>query len=171
MELLYAADRQLFLIINHLPHSLYADIIASVFSGVGTAGMIWFAIAIVLFFREEKQNHRFFLPVICAGVASFVLSEYILKPLVSRARPTVEMGANIAGPLLSDYSFPSGHATIAFAAATVLSRIEPRWTIFLYVLALLISFSRIYLGVHYPLDVVSGAILGWGIGRISLRLK
>jgi membrane-associated phospholipid phosphatase len=66
------------------------------------------------------------------------------------------------------YSFPSGHATVSFACATVLALAVPRLRVPLIVLAVLISFSRVYVGVHYPGDVLAGAVLGIGIA-IALR--
>jgi len=59
-----------------------------------------------------------------------------------------------------DGSFPSGHASTSFAAATVLTFARPRWAPAFFLLALAIGFSRVYVGVHYPLDVVGGAVLG-----------
>jgi undecaprenyl-diphosphatase len=60
----------------------------------------------------------------------------------------------------TDGAFPSGHAATSFAAATVLSVARPRWAPAFYLLALAIGFSRVYVGVHYPLDIVGGAVLG-----------
>jgi undecaprenyl-diphosphatase len=74
-------------------------------------------------------------------------------------------------PLLeapSTYSFPSGRATVSFACATVLALAVPRLTWPLFLLAALISFSRVYVGVHYPFDVLAGAVLGVAIA-IALR--
>jgi len=72
---------------------------------------------------------------------------------------------------LGDYSFPSTHATLAWAMAVILSREEPRLKYWFYTLAVLISLSRIYLGVHYPSDVAGGALLGWAIGYGAMRLE
>ena len=76
-------------------------------------------------------------------------------------------------PLLeapSTFSFPSGHATVAFACATVLALAVPRLRWWLYALAALIAFSRVYVGVHYPGDVLVGALLGVAIARALLML-
>lgn len=162
METIFTLDQQLFLFINNLPHNGFFDGVALFLSGIGAAGLVWFVLAIVLFLREERRNHRFFIPVVTAGVACGLIVNIILKPLIARPRPT---------DLLSDFSFPSGHATIAFAMATVLSKIEPKWRRWLYGLAGAISLTRIYLGVHYPLDVFAGALLGWGIGFAAFRFS
>jgi undecaprenyl-diphosphatase len=67
-------------------------------------------------------------------------------------------------------SFPSGHTSTSFACAYVISRLAPRLTVFVYVLAALIGFSRIYVGVHYPLDVLAGAVLGLVVAKALLTL-
>lgn len=170
MDALLRFDTELFTLINHLPHTPVMDAIALAVSGVSAAGMIWFVLAAILFFREEKRHHWFFLPILTAGALSGTIVNLILKPLVARPRPDLAMGAILVGNGLFDYSFPSGHATISFAAAAVLSRIEPRWKALFYILAICISLSRIYLGKHYPLDVITGSLLGWGIGHLSLIL-
>ena len=171
MERLLALDQQLFLLINHLPHLAVSNTVALAISGVGTAGIIWFTIAILLFLREEKKDHWFFLPFILAGGTSWTIVELFLKPLIARVRPNEIMSAIIVGSGSDGFSFPSGHATIAFAMAVVLSHKEPKWKWIFYTLAVLISLSRIYLGVHYPLDIIAGGVLGWGIGWLSLCIR
>jgi undecaprenyl-diphosphatase len=66
-------------------------------------------------------------------------------------------------------SFPSGHAATSFAAATVIAAAAPRLRIPLYVLAALVAWSRVYVGVHYPLDVIGGAIYGTLLGLLLVR--
>ncbi|MFZ5844943.1 MAG: phosphatase PAP2 family protein [Patescibacteria group bacterium] len=155
-------DQQLFLFLNHLPHPPLFDFLALALSGAGTAGFIWFIIGVVIFAREEKKDHWFFLPLVLAFLVGWLAVEEIFKPFFGRLRP---LGANTDG-----FSFPSGHATIAWALAKILAGEEKRSRWWFYGLAFLIAFSRIYLGQHYPFDVVAGAIFGWGIGASSLWL-
>ena len=97
-----------------------------------------------------------------------------LKALTNRDRPPLryaEPKALVSVP--HDGSFPSGHAATSFAAATILAFAFPRLWPLLFTLAAAIAFSRVYVGVHYPLDVVAGAVLGvlvaWGVWRNVAR--
>jgi undecaprenyl-diphosphatase len=99
------------------------------------------------------------LTIIAVALADW--SAMGLKALVDRPRPPlryVEPEPLVRTP--HDGSFPSGHAATSFAAATILSFAFPRLAPFLFVLAALIAWSRVYVGVHYPLDIIGGAILG-----------
>jgi undecaprenyl-diphosphatase len=92
-----------------------------------------------------------------------------LKALLDVERPSMryaEPKPLVTPPL--DASFPSGHAATSFAAATVLSFARPRWAPAFFLLALAIGFSRVYVGVHYPLDIAGGAVLGMSVA-IALR--
>lgn len=76
--------------------------------------------------------------------------------------------------LLTQKSFPSGHATLAFALAASIYYLDKRWGIMFSILAVLVSFGRVMAGVHFPLDVVAGALLGWATAhfmRRSLKLS
>jgi undecaprenyl-diphosphatase len=170
MNLLLVIDTCLFLLINHLPHSEISNIIALIISGVGAYGLIWFLIAGIYFLHEEKRDHQFFIPIITTMLLSFVIVELFLKYFVTRPRPSVEIGAIIVDLINNGYSFPSGHAALAFAGVVILSAYEKRYRIWLYLLAALIAFSRIYLGKHYPLDVIFGAMIGFLCGKIALSI-
>lgn len=109
-------------------------------------------------------------PVFYATALAYLLGEGLSavgKELVGRDRPfVVEPDPPPLGIVPGTPSFPSGHATVSFACATVLAVALPRLAIPLYLLAAAIAWSRVVVGVHYPLDVLVGALLGTAIGLL-----
>ena len=137
-------------------------------SYAGSFGLVWLVLALAV---ARVPWRRPWLPLRVA-VATLVaeMVSGLLKVGLERDRPP------LADPepeplvgLPATHSFPSGHATVAFACATVLALSVPRLRWPLYGLAALIAFSRIYVGVHYPLDVLAGAALGVLIGLAVRR--
>lgn len=111
-----------------------------------------------------------FLLVATTALTTSVVTT-MLKYAVQRDRPpSVVLDPEPLMDVPTTSSFPSGHASASFACAYVISRLAPRLTIFVYVLAALIGFSRIYVGVHFPLDVLAGAVLGLVVAKALLML-
>jgi undecaprenyl-diphosphatase len=101
--------------------------------------------------------------VLLADLVSLGLKQLTDRPRPFLVEPTPE-------PLMRtplDLSLPSGHAATSFAGATLLSIAQPRAAVPLFLLAILISWSRVYVGVHYPLDVAAGALVGVGVALVS----
>ena len=141
-------------------HDPVADMVMVGLSIIGRGGAVWIAIALVLVALGRSRMREAAVVFAALGLA-FVMTDLVVKPLVARARPfegSVTMRVIDRRPLT--YSFPSGHAASAVAGAITLSRLWPTGRLVLWALATLAALSRIYVGVHYPLDVIGGAVLG-----------
>jgi undecaprenyl-diphosphatase len=113
----------------------------------------------------------FVLAVATAGLTADLLS-LALRQLIGRERPFhvyAEPRPLVHEP--SSGSFPSGHASAAFACATVIASASPRAGVAAFVLAALVAWSRVYVGVHWPLDVIGGAVLGVVVATVLLKLE
>ncbi len=110
--------------------------------------------------------------LVAATALTMSLLNTVVKYAVQRDRPpTVILDPEPLMEVPTTSSFPSGHTSTSFACALVISSLAPRLTVPVFVLAALIGFSRIYVGVHYPLDVVAGAIFGLLVAKALLLLR
>ena len=120
--------------------------------------MLWIAIALLLCALWRRWG-LLGLTIVTVAVADWAAMG--LKALFDRERPSMVFAEpKPLVPAPHDAAFPSGHASTSFAAATLLSYGWPRLSPIFFVLAAAIAFSRVYVGVHYPLDVLGGAVLG-----------
>ncbi|HJD32499.1 MAG TPA: phosphatase PAP2 family protein [Candidatus Eisenbergiella stercorigallinarum] len=139
-------------------------------SSLGDAGLIWIVLSVLLLLFPKTRK---------AGLASgiallfmLVTGNMILKPLVARLRPfAVNTAVELLIPPPTDFSFLSGHTYASFASASAIFRNSRRIGIPALILASLIAFSRLYLYVHYPTDVLFGILLGILAGWIGNRLS
>jgi undecaprenyl-diphosphatase len=128
---------------------------------------------IILSWILTKQMKIFLHLVLLYAIQSAVT--YGLKFLIQRERPLLflDVSPNISkGPgEILDPSFPSAHAVFAFMMATILAYRFPRYRVFFFVFAGIIGWTRICLGLHYPTDVITGALLGYGITKLLLLIS
>ena len=140
-------------------HNLLFDKMMPLISRIGDISTIWLIVA-VIFLLIPKYRKYGILIVLAILLAAFT-GEVVLKNLVERVRPC---NMNTAFPMLiprpTDFSFPSGHTSASFAAATIIWKAKRKFGIFALLLASLIAFSRLYLYVHYPTDILAGMVLG-----------
>ncbi|MHC6179221.1 phosphatase PAP2 family protein [Clostridium sp. JNZ X4-2] len=165
--LMHQFDNSILQFIQNNMYGPFMDKFMIFITRLGNLGTIWVIIAVILIITKKYRNAG--IATLCAVILGAVLGEGIIKHLVQRPRPFAEYGAAnllISRPLSS--SFPSGHTTAAFAAAGVLSRYFKRYAAGFFILAFLIAFSRLYLYVHYPTDVLAGMILGIICSKIVL---
>lgn len=131
-------------------------------SALGDGGFLWIALGVMFLlmgFKHKIWRKRGLL-LLLSLAANALVCNLLLKPWVNRIRPYDLLQYDILIPPVGDPSFPSGHTSASFAAATALYAINRKWGAAAYVLAVLMGFSRLYLGVHFPTDVVAGAVIG-----------
>ena len=136
-------------------------------SNLGVWGWIFIVVALVAAYLLRRPQVLLFT-LAADGVAELV--QWVVKRAVDRPRP--HLPPTEPHPLVklpSDPSFPSGHATVSFACAVTIALLVPRLAFPAILLAVAIGYSRVYVGVHYPLDVIAGAALGAAIAT-ALRL-
>jgi undecaprenyl-diphosphatase len=128
----------------------------------GNNGAIWVALCLVILAVTDSNGESWFICALLAPAA--IALNYAVKLAVKRPRPVLE-GLPPLGGAPSSLSFPSAHATSSFAVATAMTRVDSLGAI-AFVLAIALSLGRPYLGMHYPSDVLAGALLGVALGLI-----
>ena len=151
-------------------HTPFLDRLMCFVTKLGNAGAIWIlAAAILLLIPKTRKTGAV---VVVALLIDAILCNGILKPFIARIRPCdINDAVRLLIPYPSDYSFPSGHTAVSFAAASALYFAGEKylWKAAL-VLAAFIAFSRMYLYVHYPTDILGGALLGILCGYLGCRI-
>ncbi|HET6830017.1 MAG TPA: phosphatase PAP2 family protein [Solirubrobacterales bacterium] len=156
------ADQALLVALRTRGHGALAERSVQALGAFGELGAGWAALGLLGAGLGDRRRGRFF--VAAAAAPATVGINYLVKATVGRERPVLE-GHPPLGPAPSKLSFPSAHAATSVAGAVALGRVAPRARLPLYGLAALICAGRPYLGMHYPSDVLAGAVVGWAIGR------
>lgn len=143
-------------------HSPGLESAAQALGKAGNNGGVWLGLGLVLALVDSANREAW---LICAALGPVAIGlNYAVKLVVRRPRPVLE-GLPPLGGAPSSLSFPSAHATSSFAVATAMTRVEPLGAL-AFVLALALALGRPYLGMHYPSDVLAGALLGIALGLI-----
>lgn len=164
------ADRQLFQWLNQQAYLEVLDPLAIFLTTISNGALIWWVIAVILLMMKKRLGS--YLPgiALAVGVGVAYLVESALNALINRPRPPLaedEVRQLVELPLSS--SFPSGHATTSFAALYVLLFFFPTAKYWAPLLVVLFAYSRIYVGVHYPLDMLSGVLLGLLVAALTTK--
>lgn len=146
-----------------IQENLRQDFLTPFWTGItslGDGGWFWLALSLLL--TAFPQTRKVGLLALCSMALCALVTNVCLKNLVARPRPYTQIpGLTPLIPPQKDWSFPSGHTTASFACAGIYWRMLPKkYGIAALVLAFLITFSRLYVGVHYPTDVLAGLIIG-----------
>lgn len=171
MEFLYSIDLFLF---NFINHSL-ANPVFDFFFPLITVEKNWFILYLVLFYFLLFKNGKKGVVAFTVMIITFAITDYlngsIIKELVGRIRPCADLpDVRLLIPCGAGKSFPSSHAVNTFAAVFVFSRFYREYKYHLFTIASLVAFSRVYVGVHYPSDIIAGTIIGIVMAYILMIL-
>ncbi len=161
MDFLTQLDGSVLLWIQEHIRRDFLDPVISLITHLGDAGWFWILLSALLLF--SKKYRKIGLTGLIALFIGFLITNLWLKNMVMRIRPyEVIEGLTLIGRKAHDFSFPSGHSTASMAASTVFLVLMPKkFGIAAFLLGIFICFTRLYIGIHYPTDVLAGMLIGF----------
>ncbi len=172
IDILVEIDKKLMVFLNKTISNSIFDILMPIITNQNFLAIIGIILIIYLGFFGEKKGRITLLVLLFAAGTSDAVCAQIIKPWVGRIRPSHEFieYINLLVSKGGKWSFPSNHAANSFAFATVLSYFYDKNKIILFSIASVIAFSRVYVGVHYPMDIFFGGLIGYTISWIILSI-
>jgi len=171
VDFFYNIDISVFYFVNHtLSNPLFNKFFPFI-TEVKNWYISYIILLLILIFKGGKLGRISALLVILLITATDQFSSSFLKELVGRIRPCNDLpDVNILAGCTSSFSFPSSHAVNNFAVAVFFSMLFPKFKWALFISAFLLALSRVYVGVHYPSDIIGGALIGSAFGYIFAKL-
>lgn len=167
LDFLYQLDLNIFYFINHTIANPVFDKFFVFITDIKNWFLAYVILWLILFFKGGRLGKIAAIGVLFLIAASDQISSSLLKSLFERVRPCNALSdVRLLVGSTSSFSFPSSHAVNNFAVAVYFSVLFPRYKWILLISAALIAFSRPYVGVHYPSDILGGALIGSFIGYI-----
>lgn len=160
LDIIQTFDSSVLLWIQENFRNFILDSFMIAYTSLGNYSIIWLILAAVMIYFPKTRKAG--VLVLLAIVLGYLINNFMLKDLIERPRPWIDISA--LEPLIyasNPNSFPSGHTCIAFAVSGIICRMQSKgWALASIAAAILMGFSRLYVGVHYPTDVIAGAIVG-----------
>lgn len=169
-------DKQIMIFIEQI-RNLYLDYVFLSLFLASNVFIIFFLLSSIFLFKREQRKYMFSLILV---VLSSTAISYIIKSIIQRARPFQEGIISVFYPLFYfmrdnfntwNSSFPSFHAMIMFSVLPIINKGFRKYNYLWLIFAVLVSFSRIYFGVHYLSDIIAGAAIGYFIGYIAVLIE
>ena len=172
IDILVEIDKKLMVFLNKTISNSIFDILMPIITNQNFLAIIGVILIIYLGYFGEKKGRITLLVLLFAAGMSDAICAQIIKPWVGRIRPSHEFieYINLLVSKGGKWSFPSNHAANSFAFATVLSYFYDKNKIIIFSVASVITFSRVYVGVHYPMDIFFGSLIGYTISWIILSI-
>ncbi len=167
MEVLYSLDLAIFYFFNHTISTGFLDKFFAIITNVKNWYIAYVILAGIALVKGGSKGRIVVIGILILILVSDQLGYRVLKELIQRARPCVALKDALT-PIgcTGSFSFPSNHALNNFAAATFLYKFYPKFKWAFFSTAILVSLSRVYLGVHYPSDILGGALIGAFLGYV-----
>ena len=167
-------DFYLFQLINNLAFKWFWFDVCGKFFATDFGYILVFLLVLFLLLRFKKY-WKIATKAVLAGVLSRMIIVNIIRAVFPRPRPFIENGVNLLMSYSNEPSFPSGHAAFYFAISTVVYFHNKKIGILLFLASALISISRVFVGIHWPSDILAGALVGifsgWLVYKISQKIK
>lgn len=161
-----------FMVLDYIREHLrsgFLDNIMPVITAFGNMGMFWVLVALII--SAKSKYRRCSMTMMIGMIAGVLIGNFVVKNIIRRDRPCwINEIGNMLIEIPQDYSFPSGHTMSSFIAATILCYYDKKFAVPSFSVAILIAFSRMYLYVHFPTDIIGGALLGIGIAAMTVTM-